>query len=225
MPNNEIYLRKGTGTAYDTVYHEAVHAHAHEDDAKNNPFYNAYASYRLELRHKYGDDYLGFGSKITVDEVRQLSALGKQYDSVQNSPDRPQTKWKGITGNDVYDVDLAEKFGEGAVKAREKEWIAGPRLGCVGFYACTSYAEDRAEFASYAASRDSSFFVPLMAPPGNPGYDPQKYDPRYKQKLDLSLQLGDISRETYDRIIDAVEGPKESPKENAIPPPGVKSPS
>lgn len=214
------------------LHHEATHAKIRTEES-NLAAYKAWAQEHRIMSNFYGEDYRsyieGSGSEAKLSEehrtylkdsgydlgyiqkfeedVTKVSRLLESYDQERSRLGTNKAQWGAVAGS-VYATEKGEeKLAEREQWRKEPET---PRAGCINFYSCTNYDEDRAEFNRYATTFDPAFFIPLIAPPGHSQHDPQQYDLRYRQKLDLLLKFGDISPETYDNIINAAEGKKES---------------
>ena len=213
----ETFLPQGV------LHHEATHAKIRTED-RTLDSYKAWAKEEMSMRRFYAEDYRsyveGSGSEARLSEeykiylkdagfslgeiekfeedVKEVYILREQYDKERSQPNAYKTQWEAVAGP-VYKSPAEEKLKEGV------QWPGLPASGCLNPYGCSNYDEDRAEYNRYVKTVDTSFFIPLLTPPGNPKHDLSQYDPRYRQKLDLLLEFRDISQEDYDRIVNAVE--------------------
>ncbi|MEK6809911.1 MAG: hypothetical protein AABY40_04505 [Nanoarchaeota archaeon] len=193
------------GVDYTTFYHEAVHTQTHLEEQGTYPKYKKFARVSLELQGKYGED---FETKATAEELETYRDLYHTQDEEKRSSLSIRAEWEAVAGP-VY---THRRIEEEANTAGFSEITEGHVDGCLSRYGCTDYYEDVAEFAAHSATKPPAFFAPLLIPPGEAGHNPEKYDPRYKQKLDMLYISGKITQENYNSIIQATQAEIEKAK-------------
>ncbi|MEK6969752.1 MAG: hypothetical protein AABW48_04965 [Nanoarchaeota archaeon] len=177
--NNKIIINEnqlGEGT----LYHEA--AHTADFDEKRNA---EVASFKKLVRFQKGLDQ----SDKSIEEQQEI-------DVYLSREERWDKAFNSVLGKDLGPKG---KLGFGSAST----WADGstePRKGCVTPYACNNIWELKAETAELAHRADSyTFFKPLIDPFSD------KYDPRYREALDLTYEAGKISKSEYDYIINYKE--------------------
>ncbi|MBI1971219.1 hypothetical protein HYS47_05715 [Candidatus Woesearchaeota archaeon] len=191
----------------ETVFHEAGHTRTLDLAQDVTRAEMEFKAYELVLLRKYGED-ISANSRETVwtlateEETQRLSALQQKAEQEEQKDDLEE-RWETIA-DDVYGTTLLKEPEEGRDYSTEwKDNTKGPRQGCIRAYGCNNYLEDIATFVEPIANGDHEFFTRegLIMPPGHPLYDSAKYDPRYKQKLDLLLEYQFITEEDYRKIL------------------------
>ncbi|HLD79727.1 MAG TPA: hypothetical protein VJA18_04145 [Candidatus Nanoarchaeia archaeon] len=200
-------------TPYGVLRHEATHTKIRTEESDLESF-KLWAKKDLENRRKYGKDYESLEDPLDVGVAKdkltgvqnEIKLLKEHHDLLRSLPGSRKARWIEVAGDAYVEGGKELKFQP----TKEGTTTVGPINGCLSAKGCFDYDEDRAVYAQavgvWVIIRDQpEFFTPYIAPPGHPKHDPEKYDPRYRQKLDLSHEFGDINDEEYNRIVKNLE--------------------
>lgn len=199
-----------------TLAHEVGHLLTfNHDEREETPQGRAEKAYQLELTRKYSltdpDALYSYepGQRIHGnDEGNNLIEIQLTNEEQQNLvrliQDRKKSKafsfrgrWEQISTRTYSDEYHSQPDTHSFI----------PNKGCITYYGCSSFYEDVAEYVALvvAEERYGDFRKEhIIQPPGHPDHDPAKYDPRYKQKLDLLLEYNFITKADYDKIFEGV---------------------
>lgn len=172
---------------FSTLYHEAAHTKVYAIEQVQGSARKEWTIENIELLQAHNQEFINAMSeeeKIAYMELNELK--------YQEEQETFESRWEAIAGN-VYGKDLQEE----ALAIRWTDGTEEPRNGCMKPYGCNNLHEDVATHLETFGKRDYGLFKELIDPTN------AKYDPRYKQKLDLLYEYEFITEEQYNQSIGA----------------------
>ncbi|MDP6547380.1 MAG: hypothetical protein QF917_00255 [Candidatus Woesearchaeota archaeon] len=192
--NGEMHLRISSLKEH-TIYHELTHVYFH--NYKNEVGVT-------QLKQEYFDTWKKI-DKIKAENPNdpQLSGLYQQVGELYDAFDKKRKEnplkkeWLEVVGGDAVYADVLEKY-EGYtvwkdIADKDSDEAQAARNGFVRSYSATNIDEDIATFVEKVYT-NPDFYKPLITP------NSEKYDVRFKQKLELLKKYGFITPEAYKRI-------------------------
>lgn len=206
---SEYELLVSNDVTPDVLVHELAHGLTYRtENNEATPAEREMKEYELNLAIKYGFQprdiniyeqdkklYDLAGQEVTLTEEEQLR-LSRLIQEAKKSQKRSfKSAWEEASIGS-YDEEY---------KNAQDIHSFTPKKGCNTIYGCRSFYEDVAEYTqSIIAKQEHNKFKEnhLIQPPGHPNHDPARYDPRYKQKIDLLLEYGFITQDDYNKIVE-----------------------
>ncbi|MBI1971218.1 hypothetical protein HYS47_05710 [Candidatus Woesearchaeota archaeon] len=219
--------------SFQTLYHETAHTLTIQTSINwqttDQEYEQAIKEYLLWLKNKYQIDHLSYnwikdnkvvrseGRYLPVNQCKQKQECIHMYDNYNREIILPTEDSFELLQLLNAKKEVPRSIGYRWLDVAGDEYLPPgymivttgrepPENGFVRKYGSSNYLEDISTFVEPIAKEDHEFFKrnKLIQPPGHPDYDPAKYDQRYKQKLDLLLEYGFITKEDYDKIFEGV---------------------